>query len=56
MKGSYMKINIERLMNEVERYSKYGLIPYKGINRPSFSDADYLVRDVFIKQLKQMEL
>lgn len=49
-----MKINIERLMNEIDNYSQYGLILHEGINRPSFSVADNKVRNVFIKQLKQM--
>src|SRR5699024_9797878 len=51
-----MKINIERLMNDISVYSEYGSISSKGITRPSFSNADYELRSHFIKELQQMGL
>lgn len=51
-----MKININRLMNEIENYAKYGEVLHKGITRPSFSSDDYKVRDIYINQLKAMGL
>lgn len=51
-----MKINIDRLMSEVEYYGSHGLIPNEGVTRPSFSKSDYLVRKLFINQLEQMGL
>ncbi|MEH7123046.1 M20 family metallo-hydrolase [Bacillus sp. JJ1503] len=51
-----MKINIERLMQEIEYYAQYGQKPGEGITRPSFSEADYKVREVFINQLEKMGL
>ncbi|CAM5211738.1 Allantoate deiminase OS=Ureibacillus acetophenoni OX=614649 GN=SAMN05877842_11031 PE=3 SV=1 [Ureibacillus acetophenoni] len=51
-----MKINIGRLMKEVEFYGQYGSVSGEGITRPSFSAADYEVRAIFINQLKEMGL
>lgn len=51
-----MKININRLMKEVEYYGQYGSVSGEGITRPSFSEADYVVREIFINQLKELGL
>lgn len=51
-----MKINIERLMQEIEYYAQYGQELNKGITRPSFSEDDYKVRKIFIDQLKKIGL
>ncbi|WP_232490006.1 Zn-dependent hydrolase [Neobacillus cucumis] len=51
-----MQINYERLLKDIERYSKYGKSPNGGITRPSFSEADRLVRDLFIHELADMGL
>lgn len=55
MKGlAKMKINSERLMGELDKYSSYGLQSNGGITRPSFSEEDYEVRSLFISQLKAL--
>ncbi|MCZ2258564.1 M20 family metallo-hydrolase [Sporosarcina sp. G11-34] len=51
-----MEININRLMSDIEAYSQYGLGSNGGVTRPSFSEADYTVRDVFKTQLEEMGL
>lgn len=51
-----MRINIERLMQDIEFYAKYGSTLNQGITRPSFSEDDYKVREIFIDQLKNMGL
>jgi len=43
-------------MNDIEAYSKYGLDFNGGVTRPSFSEADYILRDVFKTQLEEMGL
>lgn len=49
-----MKINIDRLMEEIERYATYGKQMSGGITRPSFSEEDYQVRELFSQQLKDL--
>lgn len=49
-----MKINIDRLMADVEAYAAYGAGKNGGVNRPSFSTADYEVRNFFIQNLKKL--
>lgn len=51
-----MQININRLMQEIEYYAQYGWELDKGITRPSFSEEDYRVREVFINQLEKIGL
>ena len=51
-----MKINIDRLMSEIEYYGDHGLIPNEGVTRPSFSENDYKIREIFVNHLKQMGL
>jgi hydantoinase/carbamoylase family amidase len=51
-----MKINIKRLMAEIEHYASYGIQPSGGVTRPSFSEKDYEVRQLFIRQLKDLGL
>ncbi|MFD1929181.1 M20 family metallo-hydrolase [Sporosarcina siberiensis] len=51
-----MKINIDRLMQEIQDYGKYGEEQNNGITRPSFSDDDYIVRELFINQLEALNL
>lgn len=51
-----MKINIRRLLSDIEKYAEYGKNDKGGITRPSFSKADYEVRERFIKELKDMGL
>ncbi|OIK14983.1 Zn-dependent hydrolase [Bacillus sp. MUM 116] len=51
-----MQINIERLLADIEKYSKYGESPNGGTTRPSFSEADILVRELFIHELADMGL
>ncbi|WP_340084755.1 Zn-dependent hydrolase [Siminovitchia sp. FSL H7-0308] len=51
-----MRINIDRLMSDIERYGTYGLDPKGGLTRPSFSEPDYQVRELFMKELKEMGL
>lgn len=51
-----MKINIVRLMEEIERYASYGKQPSGGVTRPSFSEKDYETRQLFVQQLKEMGL
>ncbi|HSI66182.1 MAG TPA: M20 family metallo-hydrolase [Planococcus sp. (in: firmicutes)] len=49
-----MKINSQRLMDEIETYSTYGQQANGGITRPSFSEKDFEVRSLFIRQLKAL--
>lgn len=49
-----MKIDIDRLMEEIERYAAYGKQASGGITRPSFSEEDYQVRDLFAQQLEEL--
>ncbi len=51
-----MQINIERLLVDLEKYAKYGESLEGGITRPSFSQADKLVRELFINELEDMGL
>ncbi|WP_205762862.1 M20 family metallo-hydrolase [Aneurinibacillus aneurinilyticus] len=51
-----MNISIKRLQNDIEKYARYGKDPNNGITRPSFSEADFEVRDLFIDELKQLGL
>src|SRR5690606_39808026 len=49
-----MKININRLMSAIESYATYGQVEGCGVTRPSFSKADYQVRNLFIQELKEL--
>lgn len=49
-----MEINIDRLMADIEAYAKYGQEKNGGVNRPSFSAADYEVRNLFMQDLKAL--
>ncbi|MEH7178074.1 Zn-dependent hydrolase [Neobacillus vireti] len=51
-----MKINLGRLLQDIERYGKYGKNEYGGVTRPSFSYEDHQVRQLFIEELKEMGL
>ncbi|MFS8580108.1 MAG: Zn-dependent hydrolase [Novibacillus thermophilus] len=51
-----MRINIERLMSDIERYALYGADSQGGITRPSFSEDDYNVRERFVRDLREMGL
>ncbi|WP_142826897.1 Zn-dependent hydrolase [Planococcus soli] len=49
-----MEINIDRLMANIEAYATYGKEKNGGVNRPSFSAADYEVRNLFTQELKAL--
>lgn len=51
-----MKINIERLMADIENYAMYGLQSNGGVSRTCFSEADFEVREVFSNQLQELGL
>lgn len=51
-----MRVNIDRLMSDIERYASYGKDPRGGITRPSFSEADYEVREHFVQELREWGL
>ncbi|MBY0124520.1 M20 family metallo-hydrolase [Bacillus sp. S/N-304-OC-R1] len=51
-----MKINIKRLMQEIEYYAQFGQVLGEGITRPSFSHGDYEVREIFMNELEKMGL
>lgn len=51
-----MRINIDRLLEDIERYASYGKDSRGGVTRPSFSEADLEIRDVYIKELREMGL
>ncbi|WP_144548223.1 Zn-dependent hydrolase [Bacillus sp. X1(2014)] len=51
-----MRININRLLMDIERYATYGKNEYGGVTRPSFSPADHKVRQLFIEELTEMGL
>lgn len=51
-----MKMNSERLMNDINTYATYGEDPAGGVSRPCFSEADYAVREKFVRDLKEMGL
>ncbi|MCL6442265.1 MAG: Zn-dependent hydrolase [Alicyclobacillus sp.] len=49
-----MRINRERLLEDIHRYGQYGADPDGGITRPSFSEADLQVRNLLVRQLRSM--
>ncbi len=51
-----MKINRQRLLDDIERYGQYGKDIMGGITRPSFSKADIEVRKLFTSELEKMGL
>ncbi|WP_257350965.1 Zn-dependent hydrolase [Pseudalkalibacillus decolorationis] len=51
-----MQINIDRLLIDIEKYSKYGKNESGGVTRPSFSQTDHAVRALFIEELEDMGL
>ncbi|GHH99878.1 Zn-dependent hydrolase [Neobacillus kokaensis] len=51
-----MQVNIQRLMADIEAYADYGKSAHGGVTRPSFSPADYEVRERFIKEIEAMGL
>ncbi|WP_066062296.1 Zn-dependent hydrolase [Neobacillus soli] len=51
-----MKINLNRLLIDLEKYAEYGKNEHGGVTRPSFSKADHRVRQLFIEELEDMGL
>lgn len=51
-----LKINLKRLLIDLEKYGEYGKNEYGGVTRPSFSVADQQVRHLFVKELEEMGL
>lgn len=51
-----MEINIERLIEDIDRYANFGKSPLGGVTRPSFSEEDLQVRELFISELLEMGL
>ncbi|WP_144462137.1 Zn-dependent hydrolase [Siminovitchia fortis] len=51
-----MQINRQRLLNDIEKYALYGKDERGGITRPAFSKPEMQVRELFIKELKDLEL
>lgn len=51
-----MEISITRLMRDIEQYARHGQDPNGGITRPSFSEEDYVVREMFIKDVKELDM
>lgn len=51
-----MKINIERLMGDIESYARYGSQPGGGVSRTCFSEADFEVRKIFAAELQEIGL
>lgn len=51
-----MQININRLLQDIERYAIYGQHEGGGITRPSFSKADHDIRHFFIQELEEIGL
>jgi len=51
-----VKVNIDRLMKDIERYSEFGKTTDGGVTRPSFSHADIELRKMFIDELKKLGL
>lgn len=51
-----LKINLHRLLVDIEKYAEFGKNECGGITRPSFSSADHQVREMFIKELEEMGL
>ena len=49
-----MHINIDRLMRDIESFAEYGKKEDGGVNRPSFSTADYQLRKLFAHELEQL--
>lgn len=49
-----MKINVERLMADIENYSMYGIQANGGVSRTCFSEADFEARQLFAAQLKEL--
>jgi hydantoinase/carbamoylase family amidase len=51
-----LKINLSRLLQDIDRYGEYGKNEHGGVTRPSFSYEDHQVRQLFIEELKEMGL
>ncbi|MEH7309090.1 Zn-dependent hydrolase [Neobacillus drentensis] len=51
-----MRINVNRLLRDIEKYGAYGKNEHGGVTRPSFSPADYEVRQLFIEEIMEMGL
>lgn len=51
-----MRINIERLLRDVEKYSYYGRDDLGGVTRPCFSPPDQQLRNVFVDELVELGL
>jgi hydantoinase/carbamoylase family amidase len=51
-----MHINMDRLLTDIEWYASYGKDSRGGVTRPSFSEADLEIRDVYIRELREMGL
>jgi hydantoinase/carbamoylase family amidase len=50
------KIRLDRLLNNLGRYATYGKGEQGGMNRPSFSKPDIEIREVYIKELRDLGL
>ncbi|USG65476.1 Zn-dependent hydrolase [Brevibacillus ruminantium] len=51
-----MNISIERLLVDLEKYAAYGKSAEGGITRPSFSEPDFEVRELYVNELKELGL
>lgn len=51
-----MKININRLLMDLDKYAEYGKTENGGVSRPSFSQDDYRVRQLFMEELEEVGL
>lgn len=51
-----MQINRQRLLNDIEKYALYGKDERGGITRPTFSNAEMEVRELFINELETLGL
>jgi hydantoinase/carbamoylase family amidase len=51
-----LQINTSRLLIDIERYAEYGKNENGGVTRPSFSEVDHQVRQLFLEDLKEMGL
>ena len=56
MRNYILKINLSRLLQGIERYGEYGKNEQGGVTRPSFSNEDHQVRQLFIEELEEMGL
>lgn len=55
-RGTVLRINLDRLLMDIEKYAAYGKNEQGGVTRPSFSPADHEVRQLFIEEIKELGL